>query len=213
MYDQTEYPSDSFVPIGAVLVIERRHCLGTRIDENGQKTPCGSVRDAPARHVAQLYLTPYNRRDYSISAHEHGINIDGKNRVIRVQETYCEHCELCFRPNVEWDTLLQIELEKPRTDTAIHTEEEYSAAVAKRDQLFNKLQEVKVAQKNMQAQRDLLEGEHREAIEAVRNFARVHQYNRYIKSWGLDVTKMRKLDIKKPERTKETATPLADDEI
>ena len=108
---------------------------------------------------------------------------------------------------------MQIELAKPRKDTAVHSEEEYAAAVAHRDPLFNKLAEIKVAQKNMQAQRDLLEGEHREATEAVRNFARVHQYNRFIKSWGMDVTKMRKLDTKKPPKEKEPVTPLADDEI
>lgn len=218
---------DSFVAIGAVLVIERRRCLGKiKVANEETEVPCGAVYDSPARSLAQLFLSAgEDKVKYSISTRldphhtdpefrpdeEWKNKIEGRNRTIYILETTCDHCQLCYRSNIDWDLVHKFELDKPRKEIEIPAEDSYAQACSDRDRLKHQLNAAYANHATAEKILKEIRYQHQEAISRVHSFSRVHQ-EKVTKRYSTEVTKPRDI-FKDTEKKAKDNTPLTPGEL
>jgi len=169
--------TESFVPMGAVLVVEIRTCLH-----------CKRKYIFPARQLAQLYLTPANRAHYSIEALEPA-KIIGQPRTMYWQQTTSERCIRCFRINTQFVDIPQLPLPANARAT-IATEDDYAIACSKRDLLRKQVEAAEIALEKAQKKLHNVRGEYNIAYHAVRNLARVH-WQEQRRKYSTSITKPR----------------------
>lgn len=220
--------SDGFVAIGAVLVIERRRCLGKiTVANSDEEIPCGAVYDSPARSLAQLFLSASDDKvKYTISTRldPHRLDpefrpdenwknkIEGKNRTVYIHETTCDHCQLCYKSNIDWDLVHKFELEKPRQEITFPPEDSYAAACSDRDRFRAQLN---VAYENLAMAEKILKQTRTEfngAVERVHSFSRVHQ-EKHNRTYSTEVTKPRDIFKEKDKKRAKDNTPLTAGEL
>lgn len=191
----------TYVPIGAVLVVERRKCL-----------KCSTIYLVPAHQLAQLYCAPHDPAQHAISPSK---EIKGSKRVIHYTDTTSECCQNCIKTNLNWDQVSQLKLVVPHLPADVAPYEDYATACSVRDRLKNDLAKSFTELEKAQKKFKNLTFAYGEAKAHAKSLARAHKPDEPAYRYSTKPTKMRDIFTgkEKPEKEVKVIVPATDDEI